>query len=116
MTSVSPHLELSRVAVLGCGFWSRFQIPTWLELPGVRVTMGQRANASRYRPLTYLWIDSNYALLEKTTKPGVGFFPKPIAASGRSVPGAGIAFIKSDVLMANPTYPLLKTRVWTPER
>jgi predicted dehydrogenase len=24
-----------RVAVFGCGFWSRFQIPAWLELPGV---------------------------------------------------------------------------------
>lgn len=24
-----------RIAVLGCGFWSRFQIPAWLELPGV---------------------------------------------------------------------------------
>lgn len=23
-----------RVAVFGCGFWSRFQIPAWLELPG----------------------------------------------------------------------------------
>ena len=25
------------VAVLGCGFWSRFQIPAWLELSGVRL-------------------------------------------------------------------------------
>jgi len=25
-----------RVAILGCGFWSRFQIPAWLELPNVR--------------------------------------------------------------------------------
>ena len=24
-----------RIATLGCGFWSRFQIPAWLELPGV---------------------------------------------------------------------------------
>ena len=24
-----------RVAVFGCGFWSRFQLPAWLELPGV---------------------------------------------------------------------------------
>ncbi|MBV9671484.1 MAG: Gfo/Idh/MocA family oxidoreductase [Verrucomicrobia bacterium] len=26
-----------RIAVLGCGFWSRFQIPAWLELPDVKV-------------------------------------------------------------------------------
>ena len=33
---VSPNLKLLRVAVLGCGFWSRFQMPAWLESPGVR--------------------------------------------------------------------------------
>jgi D-apiose dehydrogenase len=26
-----------RIAVLGCGFWSRFQIPAWLELSGIRL-------------------------------------------------------------------------------
>ena len=27
-----------RVAVIGCGFWSQFQIPAWLELPDVECT------------------------------------------------------------------------------
>lgn len=26
-----------RIAVFGCGFWARFQIPAWQELPGVEV-------------------------------------------------------------------------------
>ena len=29
-------MKALRVAVLGCGFWSRFQIPAWLELEGVQ--------------------------------------------------------------------------------
>ena len=32
---MSP-LEPFRVAVVGCGFWSRFQIPAWLELTNVQ--------------------------------------------------------------------------------
>ena len=31
-------MEKIKVAVLGCGFWSKFQIGGWLELPGVEIT------------------------------------------------------------------------------
>jgi len=36
-----------RVAILGCGFWSRFQIPAWLELPNVRCLAVCDRNAER---------------------------------------------------------------------
>jgi len=37
IVSVSPRLEPLRVAVLGCGFWSRLQITARLELRDVRM-------------------------------------------------------------------------------
>ena len=54
MVLVSPRLEALRVAVLGCGFWSRFQIPAWLELRDVRVigvcvASGEKAEAAAKR-------------------------------------------------------------------
>ena len=54
MVTVSPRLEPLRVAVLGCGFWSRFQIPAWLELRNVRVigvcdANGEKAEATAKR-------------------------------------------------------------------
>lgn len=54
MVLVSPRLEPLRVAVLGCGFWSRFQIPAWLELRDVQVTAvcdvsSERAKAAAKR-------------------------------------------------------------------
>ena len=27
-----------RIAVIGCGFWARFQVAAWRELPAVRIT------------------------------------------------------------------------------
>ena len=42
----NPSEEL-RVAILGCGFWSQFQIPAWLELSNVRCLAVCDWNAER---------------------------------------------------------------------
>lgn len=42
-------MQTKRVAVVGCGFWSRFQIPAWYEVPGVRVSATVSRNPDRAR-------------------------------------------------------------------
>jgi D-apiose dehydrogenase len=38
-----------RIAVIGCGFWSRFQIPAWHEIEGVRCVAACDVDAERSR-------------------------------------------------------------------
>jgi D-apiose dehydrogenase len=45
-------MKTLRIAVFGCGFWSRYQIPAWLELPDVECIAACDVNPSKTKVIS----------------------------------------------------------------
>ena len=53
-------MEPLRVAVLGCGFWSRFQLAAWHELPEVRCVAVCDPDPAKARAAGDAWADGQF--------------------------------------------------------